>query len=120
MLTDAELAAIRTTAGAALPDTAVIQSKTWTSDGGGAGTSTWTASGTVDCRIAPSGIDAGREGESGGRISADAEYIATLPFDANVNNNSRLVIGGTTYNIEAIRVRSWSASTICELRRDFN
>lgn len=119
MLTDAEIAAMRTTAGAALPGTAVIQTQTWQSDGGGGGTTAWTASGTVDCRIAPVGGSGASEGIEGNRISAEAEFVATLPYNAAVTNNSRLIIDGGTFNVEAIRIRSWSMSTRCEVRKEF-
>lgn len=120
MLTDSELAAIRSTASEALPGTAVIQGQAWVSDGGGGGSTAWTASGTVDCRLAPVGGSGGAEGVEGNRISAEAEYVVTLPFDAEVTTDSRLVIDGATYNIEAVRDRSWNATTRVEVRREVN
>jgi SPP1 family predicted phage head-tail adaptor len=111
MITSAELASMREAASEALPGTAVIQSQTTTSDGGGGVTQAWTAAGTVDCRIAPL---TGTEREIGERISSDADYIITLPHDASVNTNSRIVSNGGTFNVEAIRDRSWHVTTRVE------
>jgi head-tail adaptor len=115
LLTDAELTSMRATASQALPGTAVIQSQSFASDGGGGGSLTWAAGGTVDCRLAPLG---GTEREIADRISSDADYIVTLPYDASVTTNSRLIInGGGTFNVEAIRDRSWHTSTRVEVVR---
>lgn len=102
---------MRTTAGYALPDSAVIQAQTITSDGGGAGTTTWTASGTVDCRLAPASNFSAREGMLGGRIATDSDYIVTVPTTASVTTDSRLVISGGTFNVESILDRSYEIAT---------
>ena len=115
MFTAAELTSMRATAAEALPGTAIIQSQGWVSDGGGAGTTTWTPAGTSDCRIAPVGGQGGREEEQGDRITAHAEFIVTLPSDITVTTDDRIVIGSATYNIEAIRDRSWNLSTRVEV-----
>lgn len=102
---------MRTDAAEALPGTAIIQSQTTTSDGGGGVTQAWTAAGTVDCRIAPL---TATEREIGERISSDADYLITLPHDASVGLNSRIVSGGGTFSVEAIRDRSWHVTTRVE------
>lgn len=112
MLTEAELSSMRATAAEALPGTAVISSQSYVSDGGGGGSLSWTASGTVDCRLAPM---RGDEREIGERISADADYIITLPASATVSTDSRIVTGGGTFNVAAIRDRSWNVSTRVEV-----
>lgn len=104
MLTAAEIAAMRETAESALPDSAVIYSRSWASDGGGGGTTTWTAAGTVDCRLAPVRGDEAVEGE---RVTANADSIITVPQTTAVTTDSRIVTGGGTFNVEAIRSRSW-------------
>jgi hypothetical protein len=58
------------------------------------------------------------EREIGERIAADAEYIVTLPHNANVTTDAKLVIGGTTYNVAAIRDRSWHTSTRVEVVKE--
>ena len=114
MITAAELASMRAAASDALPGTAVIQNYAETSDGGGGVTQAWTAAGTVDCRMAP--IATAREGEqvSGSRISAEADSLFTLPHDAAITTNSRIIYSGGTFNVEAIRDRDWHVTTRVE------
>lgn len=114
MLTDAELTAMRATAAEALPGTAVIQTHQFTDDGGGGGTVGWTSSGTVDCRIAPL---SGDEREIADRIAEDAEYIVTLPTDASVTVQSRLIVAGGTFNVAAIRDRSYEVTQRVEVTK---
>lgn len=114
MLTASELSAMRETTADFLPDTAVIQTVTATSDGGGGGSIVWTAAGTVDCRMAPL---SGGEGLTAGRISADAAYVLTLPHGSTIDTNARVIYSGGTYNVEAIRDRSYETSLRVEVNR---
>lgn len=116
MLTATELASMRVIATSALPDTAVVSSGTFVSDSGGGGSIAYVPSGTVDCRIAPVAVAEG-ERTSGGRISADAEYVVTLPFDVEITTDSQLEIDGETYHVELIRDRSWNLSTRVEVQK---
>lgn len=111
---------MRSTAEEALPGTAIIQSQAYVSDGGGGGSQAWTAAGTEPCRIAPIGGHSAGEGLTGGRISADAEYVVTLPSDADLTTDSRLIIDSETFNVEAIRDRSWNVSTRVEVVKQVN
>jgi SPP1 family predicted phage head-tail adaptor len=116
MFSDGDLARMRTVAGtAALPDTAVVYTHAYVSDGGGGGSTTWTVAGTTPCRIAPLG---GAENLYGGRISPDADSIITLRHDATITTNSRLVANGGTYNVEYVRDRSWELTTRVEARKE--
>lgn len=124
LLSDTDLANLRSVATEAMPGTAVIQTSAWVSDGGGGGSTGWTASGTVECRIAPAGGYGAMESQTGGRISADAEYVVTIPHNADVSTDSRLVVSdenfGGTFNVEAVRERSWNVTTRVEVRREEN
>jgi SPP1 family predicted phage head-tail adaptor len=104
MLTDADLDSMRATAAEALPGTAIIQTRSFIDDGGGGGTVGWTNAGTVNCRIAPM---SGSEREIADRIAEDADFIFTLPTSATVTVTSRLVSNGGTFNVAAIRDRSY-------------
>lgn len=115
MLTAAEISAMRETAETALPDSAVIYSRSWASDGGGGGTTTWTAAGTVDCRLAPIRGDETIEGE---RVTAEADSIITVPQASSVTTDSRIVTGGGTFNVEAIRSRSWEITKRLEVTKE--
>ena len=118
MLTAAELASMRTVAGGALPDSCVVQTSSFNSDGGGGGTTAWTTSGTVDCRVSPVGGMGASEDNYGDRISAEAEFIVTLPVDTAVTTNSRIIHTAGTFNVEAIRDRSYEVTQRVEVKRE--
>ena len=108
---------MRAIAEEALPGTAVIQSGTLASDGGGGYTETFAAAGTVSCRVAPVTSRGGAEGEVGGRIEQDAEYIITLPAATSVETDDRIVVGAITYNVVAVRDRSWEVTRRVEAKK---
>lgn len=114
MLSTTDLTSMRAVAEQALPGTAVINSGTLTSDGGGGYSEAFTASGTVACRVAPV---TGSERELGDRIAADAEYVITLPAETSVETDDRIVTGGVTYNVVAVRDRSWEITRRVEVRK---
>lgn len=117
MLSPGELASMRETLEASLPGTAVIQTRTVTSDGGGGGSATWSASGTVPCRLGP-GVRQG-EGEQvdGDRVTPDAQALVTVPFDAEVTESQRLAINGAVYSVTRVSDRDWKIGTRIEVRR---
>jgi SPP1 family predicted phage head-tail adaptor len=115
MLTDADLTSMRATAAQALPGTAVIQTRSFTDDGGGGGTLAWSNAGTVACRLAPLN---GSEREIADRVSDDSEFIATLPTTAAVDVTKRLLINGGTFNVSAVRDRSWEITQRVEVVRE--
>jgi head-tail adaptor len=117
MLRTGDLSRMRTVAGSALPDTGTIHSQAYVSDGGGGGTVTWTAAGTVPCRVAPL-MTGGVEQVTGGRISPTADTVITLRHDATITPSSRLVANGGTYNVEHVRDRSWELTTRVEARKE--
>jgi head-tail adaptor len=114
MLSAAEITRMRTVAEQAMPGTAVIHAGTLTSDSGGGYTETFTASGTVACRVAPI---MGTEGEEGDRITADAQYVITLPAETTVETDDRLEVGAITYTVVAVRDRSWELTRRVEARK---
>lgn len=105
---------MRTVAEQALPGTAVIQSGTLASDGGGGWTETFTASGTVSCRVAPV---TGVENEVGDRVAAESQYVITLPAETTVETDDRIVVAGVTYNVTAVRDRSWEVTRRVEAEK---
>jgi hypothetical protein len=122
LLSASDLASMRSVATEAMPGTAVIQGGTLASDGGGGGSMVWASSGTVDCRIAPVIGPGMKEEEVGERIQADTQFIITVPHNASVTTDSRLIVTdenfGGTFNIEAIRERSWNVTTRVEAKRE--
>lgn len=116
MLSAAELAAMRSTADAALADTCTIQRKTSVSDGGGGTTDTWPDHATgIACRIAPAG--GGETGTAGDRVNDETTHIVTLPALTDITEADRLTIDGQTYEATAVRKRgAWEITRRVECR----
>jgi hypothetical protein len=104
-LSAAELEQMRETASDALGGTAIIQTKSFVSDGGGGGTTTWAASGTADCRLAPYVHGSGERVEAD-RLSPDSEVLFTFPAETSVALDSQIVHAGGTFTVTAIRRRT--------------
>jgi SPP1 family predicted phage head-tail adaptor len=105
---------MRTIAEQAMPGTAILQGGSLTTDGGGGWTEAFTAGGTVACRVAPIN---GSEREEGDRISAESQYVITLPAESVVQTDDRIVIAGVTYNVTAVRDRSWEVTRRVEAKK---
>ena len=115
MLTASELTAMRSTLDASLPDSAVIKTRAWVSDGGGGGTTTYVAAGTVDCRVVPAA--AAGERIEGDRIHPDTEYVFTFPYDTAVESDAVLTVDSRTFSVVAVRSpRSWPISLRVEAK----
>lgn len=116
MLSDAQLERMRNVANDSLPGTAIIRAGTLASDGGGGYSETFSNSGTVACRVAP--ILRGDEGQVGGRISSDADWIVTLPAQTSVETDDQLLIDGDTHTVVAVKSpRSFETTCRVETRR---
>ena len=114
MLTADELASMRETLNDSLPGTAIVQTRSFVSDGGGGGTTSWVAAGTFDCRISPTG---GVEDDLGDKVHPETEYILTLPATASIDNDAQVVTGGGTFAVvEVAEPRSWEISTRAQLK----
>lgn len=113
LLSAAEIEGMRATASQALDGTAVIQTQSFVSDGGGGGTTAWTASGTLDCRLAP--LMEG-EGVDGDRLSNESSVIFTFPAGTEVDHNAQIVYGGGTFTVTGIRQRSVEMSRRVEAK----
>lgn len=116
MLTATQLAAMRATAQAALPQTCTIQRKTVVSDGGGGTSETWADHATdVPCRIAP--VGGGETGTAGDRVADESTHIITLPAQADVTEADRLEIDGQTFEATLARTRgTWEITRRVEAR----
>ena len=106
---------MRATVDSSLPDSAIIKTRAWVSDGGGGGTTTYAAAGTVDCRIAPVTMD--DEVIEGERIHPDTEYVLTFPYDTAVVDDSLITIDSRNYSVTALRApRSYAVSLRVEAK----
>lgn len=108
LLSDSDIASMRATLSDSLPGTAVLKTATFADDSGGGGSITWTAAGTVPCRITPMSMD---ERLIANRIAEDANWLITLPADTAVNHRQRLAIDGRSFEVLAVRApRSYEIS----------
>lgn len=116
-LTDSELAGMRSTSVEYLAGTAIIQNQSFVSDGGGGGTASWVAAGTVDCRVAPVASSGEGEGVEGGRIQPDTEYVFTLPNDTVLSDASRILYGSQVFTVTSLRSpRTWEITRRVEVK----
>lgn len=109
MLTANELAAMRATLDASLPQTAMIVAPLAASpedSGGFVDDSAWSVvEAEVACRVGPA---SGDEAESGGRIVARASHRITMPCATSVSADDVVIVDGRAFEVLDVSVpRSW-------------
>ncbi|MBX3061819.1 MAG: head-tail adaptor protein [Anaerolineae bacterium] len=112
MINDNRLYFMRQQLLALLPDTAILQAVTRISDGAGSYIETWTpiVGGTVPCRLDPANLSRQHDqfALSEGLTSA---YQLTLPYNAPLEADQRIVIGGDAYEIRRLATaHDWNVS----------
>lgn len=110
MLSEDEIAAMRATATASLPETIEVQRATRAADGAGGSTVSWQAVATYPARLAPAGGEDVRE--YAGRLGERAMWRITLPAEADVRPFDRLALAGRTYDVVAVHMRSWEVCRV--------
>lgn len=101
------LALMRAQATQLLPDTCTIQSVSRSSDGAGGWSETWSTLATVACRLDPLKQQAQPETVAG-REALIVPRQLTVPYDAPIDVDRRVVIGSETYEIrELVDDHSW-------------
>jgi hypothetical protein len=114
-LTAGELSDMRDDLESLLPDTCVVQSLTQTSDGQGGFTDTWAASGTVVCRL---DNGSGQKANVAQSVQPFSSWVLTVPQDASIGTDNRVVHGGETYAVIALSdTGSWLAVQRAMLER---
>ena len=115
MFCDCELDQIRQDFADSLPERVTIQRETRSSDGAGGQTQTWTAAGTVPCRL---------DNKSGTRkpvatsLESFTEWMLTVPQSAPLTTANRVTVGTFTYTVKAVSdVGSWSACQRAQVER---
>lgn len=103
-LTAGELTQMRATVDSYLAGTAVLLEPSFVSDGQGGQTSTFTAAGTADARLAPEMLR-GQERELAGRVAEVSYWILTLPAGTTVAETWRVTYDQMTYEVEEILTR---------------
>jgi head-tail adaptor len=105
MLSADEIAAMRATATASLPETIEVQRATRAADGAGGSTVSWQAVATYPARLAPAGGE--DEREFAGRVAGRSLWRITLPAEADVRLDDRVAVGGRTFEVLGVRARSF-------------
>jgi len=106
----ARLARMRAQAAQLMPDTCIIYSSTVTSDAQGGVTETWTASGTVACRMGMISARTRTEVQAA-REARTLFYQLTVPYDAPLDVFSQVVHAGVTYQVaETHEHESWAVT----------
>ncbi len=111
MLSEDEIAAMRATATASLPETIEVQRATRAADGAGGSTVSWQAVATYPARLAPAGGE--EEREFAGRVAGRSLWRITLPAKADVRLDDRVAVGGRTFEVLGVRARSFEVCRVC-------
>ena len=89
MIDARDMAGMRATLDASLPDTAVVTRDTQVPDGAGGYTVTSVDASPVPCRVAPA---SGREVTIAGRLDAVGTWTLTLPAETDVRSPDRVYV----------------------------
>ena len=109
MLTAAELADMRSVQAQAMAGTAVVSRKTLTADGMGGFTETWSAAGTVSCRVWPA-RESGAESLIADRITEADAWVITVPYATDVTAKDRIVADGRTFEVVSAIAHTWETA----------
>lgn len=109
MLSAGDLARMRATLNASLPDGGTVWRYTSASDSQGGYTNTYAAIGTANCRISP------LQGQSGGanepvaadKVTGVTEWMITFPQGTDVLAADQIRSGGRTFEVVGPFARSW-------------
>lgn len=104
-LTAAEIAAMKTAADLALPETVTISRASLASDGMGGFTETWATVTTAACRVDPPGTV--RLDEWMDKIQNRSAWVLHVPAGTNITGNDQVTSGGVTYQVIGIISRDW-------------
>jgi len=103
LLSEADIADMGAIAAESRLGTAVILREQRVSDGGGGGSVSWVPSGTVSCRVAPIASAGDGEEVAGDRLHPDSEVVFSVPVDADVDHNCRILYEDSTFSATAVR-----------------
>ena len=98
--TAAQLAYMRATVNALLPDTGyVLTNVGQTPDGYGGWADVWGTAGTITCRVAPL---RGFEALTGGAIQPFHGFRLTAPYDTVLSEAQRVKVGDVSYAVKSV------------------
>lgn len=98
LLSAGDLARMRAQQENYLPQTAVIERYSTSADGMGGFTESWTAVGTVSCRLRPMEVEQ-REMVAGEQMISESRWIVTVPHGTDVTAKDRLQISSRTFQV---------------------
>lgn len=93
---------MRATLEQSLPDSCVIERRTLASDGQGGGSETWTALGTVSCRLSPEKRSGEEEYVRADSMAEERNRILTVPHGTAIEGRDRVTTGGATYEVSSV------------------
>lgn len=99
MITDAQLAYMRSMINDLLPDTGYVLSLAYTNDGYGGITETWGTAGTISCRIDPL---RGGESLTGAAVNPYHGFRLTAPYDAVISEANRIKVDDEIYAVLSV------------------
>ena len=109
MLSTADIAAMRSTMNAAMPDTVTIERASLASDGQGGKVQTWAPLATVSGRVSPFKSRSDEESEVAGALRGHSLWQVTMPHGTDVTPVDRIVFGTATLQVQRVeQSRSWS------------
>lgn len=103
MLNTVEIAAMRSTQAAALPDTCTIQRKGGSSDGKGGRTVSYSVhASNVPCRLGRAGSRSGIETIDAEKVQQQTPWIITFEHNQDVQDTDRIKIGARMFEVVSI------------------
>jgi len=103
MLSNADLAWMRTTQAANLPDELIVQTRVIEiSDEGATEADTWNDGATVPCRIAPIAQVSGDENVVAEKVTERPLYQLTFPLTVAISPLNRVNVNGLIYEVESV------------------
>lgn len=123
MVTDAMLARHRATQARYMPDSCVIQRRTFGARNQFAERSeTWPTVATVACRIAAAGAPGDPAVTNARVLTTIGEFDLTVPYDTDIRGGDRLIRDGVTYEVTGEPIAGTYASAkraaLSRLERD--
>lgn len=124
MISDAELASLKSEGLRAMPDTATILRMTTVATAGGY-TQTYASIGTTPCRLSASVLSGGDEQEAAAQLAGIMAYNLAVPAGTDITPADRIQVsdgaGMRTFEVKAGKtVASWNMSdswTMVEIQR---
>lgn len=112
----AEITQQQTDAELTFCDTAVISRLTETSDGQGGQIQSWTAHGTVPCRLV---ANTGDSKQIGSQFNRRGDFTLTVAHDADIQESDRVTVDSINYRVLFVdETRDWRTATRAQVNEE--